>query len=109
MGTRLGKNTGLGYQESKQEDPVPPISEDLTSIRLSPETTSLLQEIWVTKQRTNRQLLVKKAYMWMVIEEQEQQQKQEQEQIATRTGRISKPTQKRALNQAQGHTHTAIR
>jgi hypothetical protein len=40
----------------------------------------------------------------MVIEEQEQQQKQEQEQMATRIGRISKPTQKRALNQAQGHT-----
>jgi hypothetical protein len=29
---------------------------------------------------------------------------EEQEQIDTRTGRISKPTQKRALNQAQGHT-----
>ena len=81
-----------------QEDPVPPISEDLTSVRLFPETTSLLQEIWVTKQRTNRQLLVKKAYRWMVIEEQEQ--------LATRTGRISKPTQKRALNRAQGHTYS---
>jgi hypothetical protein len=40
----------------------------------------------------------------MVTEEQERQQRQEQEQIATRTGRISKPTQKRVLNQAQGHT-----
>jgi hypothetical protein len=89
-----------------QEDPIPPISEDLTSVRLSSETTSLLQEIWVTKQRTNRQLLVKKAYRWMVMEEQEQQQRQEQDQIATRTGRISKPTQKRALNRAQGHTHS---
>ena len=78
-----------------QEDPIPPISEDLTSVRLS-----------VTKQRTNRQLLVKKAYRWMVMEEQEQQQRQEQDQIATRTGRISKPTQKRALNRAQGHTHS---
>jgi len=79
-----------------QEDPVPPISEDLTSVRLFPGTTSLLQEIWVTKQRTNRQLLVKKAYRWMVIEEQEQ--------LATRTGRISKPTQKRAPEPSAG-TH----
>ena len=86
-----------------QEDPVPPISEDLNFVRLTPETTSLLQEIWVTKQRTNRQLLVKKAYRWMIIEEQEQQ-RQEREQIATRTGRISKPTQKRALNRAQRYT-----
>ena len=37
-------------------------------------------------------------------EQEQQQQRHEQEQIATRIGRISKPTQKRALNQAQGHT-----
>ena len=82
--------------QDPQEDPVPTISEDLTSVRLFPETTSLLQEIWVTKQRTNRQLLVKKAYRWMVIEEQEQ--------LATRTRRISKPTQKRAPEPSAG-TH----
>jgi hypothetical protein len=91
-----------------REDPIPPILEDLTSVRLSSEITSLLQEIWATKQRINKQLLVKRAYRWMV-EEQGQQQGKEQghgEDITTRAARVPRAMRKRALNGAQGRGPT---
>jgi hypothetical protein len=77
-----------------REDPMPAILESILPIILSPDTIALLEEIWTTKQRVHKQLLIKKAYRWMVGEGKQQ--------ISTRAGRRPRPTTKRAQNEQLG-------
>jgi hypothetical protein len=68
--------------------------EDLSSLKLSSDTTLLLQEIWVIRQRQGRQSLLRKVRRWIVM--------QEGDEIFTRAGRKPRPMLKRALNKKQG-------